>query len=192
MPSRSPCSRSLSVRDPGSFVERSSAVQAAAIAAMGAAGVALAALQPRGATELAAARRCGWRSHGCRSRSGPRSAPRSRSRWASRWRWQEPLRRASSHRAPVRAARGDRVLHQAGAREPGPDRAAARRARGRARGAARGRGGRGARPDRERAARCSRPFALRRRDPASGRADARGARAGERRCARRSTAPASS
>jgi hypothetical protein len=36
------------------FVDRSLEVQAAALVAMGAAGVALAALQPRGATELAA------------------------------------------------------------------------------------------------------------------------------------------
>jgi signal transduction histidine kinase len=44
-------SLALAVR--GSFVERAVIVQAAVIAAMGAAGVALVALQPRGATELA-------------------------------------------------------------------------------------------------------------------------------------------
>ena len=44
---------SLVVAVRGTFIERRPAVQAAAIAAMGAAGVALVALQPRGATELA-------------------------------------------------------------------------------------------------------------------------------------------
>jgi signal transduction histidine kinase len=43
----------LALRLRGGFVEQSTAVQAAVIAAMGAAGVALVALQPHGATELA-------------------------------------------------------------------------------------------------------------------------------------------
>jgi hypothetical protein len=56
------------------FPERPLEVQGAVIALMGAAGVAIAGLQLKGATGVAAGVRCSWRSRGCRSQSGWRSA----------------------------------------------------------------------------------------------------------------------
>jgi hypothetical protein len=50
----------------GRFPERGYVMQAAVISLMGAAGVALVALQPQGATELGGGPQCGWLSSGSR------------------------------------------------------------------------------------------------------------------------------
>ncbi len=182
------------IRDPRTRSRaRSAAVQASVIAAMGAAGVALVALQPRGATDLAGGAAV-WMAVArlplvlglavgaavgvalcvALALSGGSSAG------------------VVADGAPVRAARGHRLPDQAGAGEPGHNRAVAGRARRRARGAARGGGDQRARSDRERAPRRPGPHALRRGDPAAGRAEAgRAASRRAPRCVRRSTEPAS-
>ena len=185
----------LAGRDPRRLSRASaSRLQAAVIAVMGAAGVAIAGLQLKGATEIAAGVAVFMAITRLPLQAGVAIGGAVTVALAVVTAIAGSSSSAVAAGTLVTVLLGRRrAVPQAVSREPGPDRAAARTARGRARRAGPRGGDRRARPDRERAARRARALALRRRDPAAGRAQARRPRARRRRVsATRSTAPASS
>ena len=120
-----------------SFLARSTTTQTVVIATMGAAGIALVALQPR-RCDRACQRRGGVvRGRATAAHLGVPLAVAVTAGFGIALGAQRRLgRRRARVDDAVRAPGAGRVLHQAGAREPGDDGVAARPARGRPRGAA--------------------------------------------------------
>ena len=110
-----------------------------------------------------------------RSRRSGNRLPRSR-----RGTFWELFGSGPRSRAVVCTARPSGAFPEAGTRQSGTNRVVARAARRRAGTATAGGNDRRTRPDRRRAARRARALALRRSNPAAGRANSRGARGGER------------